>query len=554
MRRVEDIFDVWFDSAVASWGTLGFPRRREDFLAHWPADFITEGQDQTRGWFYSQLGASTIAFHRAPYRSVLMHGFALDAEGRKMSKSLGNVVSPEEVIRDYGVDILRLYILSANAPWDDLKFNWEGVKTVQRGLSILWNVYRFPLPYMILDRYAPAAGPSGYDPAPIRDRVLTLAAEDRWILSRVTSLTHEVDAAMAGCQLHRATRAVQEFVLQDLSRWYVQLVRHRMWLEGEAQEKQDAYDTLYHVLRRLIQLLSPFTPHLAEYLYQNLKTGGDPLSVHMLDWPGGDGVLVDPALESAMEVVRAFDDAVANARQAGKRKLRWPVGEVVVATSSPKVVEAIGMLSSICRARANSRKVLVVEGAWERIGSRAEPVMKLVGPAFGKDAPRVRELVLSADAGRLQQEIGRDGTAVLEGGGRRYEVTGAMLTFHERMPEGIFAAPMPEGTVYVDVSLTPELEAEGYAREVIRRLQEMRRQADLAVEDYIVARVEVTIPGWRISCGGGGKQRSGTRCGPGSWLSPAREAHPPRLAGWRKRNGTWRGCPSGPPSHEPPAR
>ena len=490
-RRVEDIFDVWFDSAVASWGTLGFPRRTEEFNAHWPADFITEGQDQTRGWFYSQLGAATIAFHRAPYRSVLMHGFALDGEGRKMSKSLGNVVSPEEVIRDYGVDILRLYILSANAPWDDLKFNWEGVKTVQRALTILWNVYRFPLPYMILDGYAPPGAPGAWDPAPVRERVRDLPAEDRWILSRVTTLAREVDAAMEGCQLHRATRAVQEFVLQDLSRWYVQLVRHRMWLEGESQEKQDAYDTLYHVLRRLIQLLSPFAPHLAEYLYRNLKAEGDPLSVHMLDWPAGDDVLLDPGLETAMEVVRAFDDAVANARQAGRRKLRWPVAGVVVSTTSPKVVEAIGMLPAICRARANSRKVLVVEGAWERIGRRAEPVMKAIGPAFGKEAPRMKDLILSADADRLQQEIARDGHAVLEGGGHRYEITGAMLTFPERLPEGVFAAPMPDGTVYVDVSLTPELEAEGYAREVIRRLQEMRRQADLAVEDFILARVEI---------------------------------------------------------------
>ncbi|HTY52226.1 MAG TPA: isoleucine--tRNA ligase, partial [Methanomicrobiales archaeon] len=161
MHRVEDIFDVWFDSAVASWATLGFPGKREAFDAYWPADFITEGQDQTRGWFYSQLGASVIAFSRSPYRSVLMHGFALDAEGRKMSKSLGNVVAPEEVIGKAGVDVLRLYILSANAPWDDLKFNWEGVKTVNRTVNILWNVYRFPLPYMILDGYAPPADDKG---------------------------------------------------------------------------------------------------------------------------------------------------------------------------------------------------------------------------------------------------------------------------------------------------------------------------------------------------------------------------------------------------------
>ena len=145
MQRVGDIFDVWFDSAVASWATLGFPAKTEEFEKLWPADFITEGQDQTRGWFYSQLGASTIAFGKAPYKSVCMHGFALDAEGKKMSKSLGNVVTPEEVIAKVGVDVLRLYVLSSSAPWDDLKFNWDGVATVNRAVNILWNVYRFPI-------------------------------------------------------------------------------------------------------------------------------------------------------------------------------------------------------------------------------------------------------------------------------------------------------------------------------------------------------------------------------------------------------------------------
>ena len=161
MKRVEDIFDVWFDSAVASWATLGFPNKTKDFENLWPADFITEGQDQTRGWFYSQLGASTIAFGKAPYKSVCMHGFALDAEGKKMSKSLGNVVNPGDVIEKVGVDVLRLYVLSSSAPWDDLKFNWDGVGTINRAVNILWNVYRFPMPYMILDKFEPAVEDRG---------------------------------------------------------------------------------------------------------------------------------------------------------------------------------------------------------------------------------------------------------------------------------------------------------------------------------------------------------------------------------------------------------
>jgi isoleucyl-tRNA synthetase len=216
MKRVEDIFDVWFDSAVASWATLGFPGKTAEFEKLWPADFITEGQDQTRGWFYSQLGASTIAFGKAPYKSVCMHGFALDAEGKKMSKSLGNVVNPGDVIEKVGVDILRLYVLSSSAPWDDLKFNWEGVGTVNRAANILWNVYRFPTPYMILDKFEPKSNAGVWDDAYIRAHLRQMPDEDRFIISRINSVAVVVDAAIKECQLHRATRELINFILEDL--------------------------------------------------------------------------------------------------------------------------------------------------------------------------------------------------------------------------------------------------------------------------------------------------------------------------------------------------
>jgi isoleucyl-tRNA synthetase len=490
MQRVEDIFDVWFDSAVASWATLGFPAEKEAFERYWPADFITEGQDQTRGWFYSQLGASTIAFSRSPYRSVLMHGFALDAEGRKMSKSLGNVVSPEEVIGKAGVDVLRFYMLSANAPWDDLKFNWDGVKTVNRMVNILWNVYRFPLPYMILDGYAPPEDGHGrFDPSRILANLPSMHPEDRWILSRVSTLTADVDAAIEVCELHRATRAISDFILADLSRWYVQLVRPRMWLEGDSPDKQQAYDTISFAMRRLVQLLSPFTPHLSEEIYRNLRLPGEPESVHMLDWPGADPGLADPDLEAGMSVIRSFDDAVANARQVAKRKLRWPVAEVVVETGSPDAAGALRGLQAVAQIRANTRRLTVVEGSWDRMGIRAEPVMRAIGPAFGMEAPRVRALIEGADARQLQARLEREGTSLLSGGGRSYEITPAMVTFAQVIPDGFTSAPMEGGTVYVDGRLTPDLEGEGYAREVIRRLQEMRRQLNLAVEEFIAADV-----------------------------------------------------------------
>ncbi|MCX6691861.1 MAG: isoleucine--tRNA ligase, partial [Methanoregula sp.] len=422
MKRVEDIFDVWFDSAVASWATLGYPGNREQFEKLWPAEFITEGQDQTRGWFYSQLGASTVAFGKAPYKSVLMHGFALDAEGKKMSKSLGNVVTPEEVIAKVGVDVLRLYVLSSSAPWDDLKFNWEGVSTINRAANILWNVYRFPLPYMILDAFEPKAKAGVWDDAFIKTHIGKMPDEDRWIISRVNSLAVQVESEMKGCQLHRATRALTVFILEDLSRWYVQLVRPSMWLEGESESKVFAYETIYYVMRRLMGLLAPFAPHLSEEIYKNLRCPQDPASVHMLDWFAGDTSLVDAELEAAMEAVRSFDDAVQNARQAGKRKLRWPVAEVVVVTSSEQVAAAVNRLNPVCMDRANARKVTVVTGMWDRIRWQAAPVMKALGPGFGKNSPKVKALIEAADGTGLKTEIEAGRTVTLTDASGSYEV------------------------------------------------------------------------------------------------------------------------------------
>jgi isoleucyl-tRNA synthetase len=494
MKRVEDIFDVWFDSAVASWATLGFPNKTQDFERLWPADFIAEGQDQTRGWFYSQLGASTIAFGKAPYKSVCMHGFALDAEGKKMSKSLGNVVNPGDVIEKVGVDVLRLYILSSSAPWDDLKFNMEGVGTINRAVNILWNVYRFPIPYMILDKFEPRSKDGVWDDSFIRANLYRMPDEDRFIISRINSVAATVDAATKECQLHRATRELVNFILEDLSRWYVQLVRPRMWLEGESEQKLFAYETIYYVMRRLMGILAPFCPHLTEEIYRNLRCTNDPESIHLLDWNAGDTALVDATLEGAVALVRSFDEASANARQTGKRKLRWPVAEVVVVTSSDAVKNAIRRLNVVCMDRANARRVTVVMGRWDRIGWHAEPVMKALGRGFGKDSFRIKGLIEAADGNAIKAAIDAGRTFLLTSEGDSFDIGTEHVTFTEKLPADIFSAPMTDAIVYVNVALTPDLEAEGYAREVIRRIQEMRKQLDLAVEDTINAEVAVNDP------------------------------------------------------------
>ncbi|MFH0967371.1 MAG: isoleucine--tRNA ligase, partial [Methanobacteriota archaeon] len=486
MQRVEDIFDVWFDSAMASWATIGFPGKTEAFEKLWPADFIVEGQDQTRGWFYSQLGASTIAFNRSPYKNVLMHGFALDGDGRKMSKSLGNVVSPEEVVEKVGVDVLRLYILSANAPWEDLKFNWESVSTVNRSINILWNVYRFPLPYMILDGFSPASIEGIWNPDFIVRSLREMPDEDRWIISRINTVARQITDDMKEYNLHRISRAILNFVLEDLSRWYVQIVRPRMWQEEDSIDKKYAYETIYYCLRNLCRLLAPYAPHIAEEIYGNLRLSGDLVSVHMISWFSGDERLIDPDLERRMSLIRSFDEAIANARQAGKRKLRWPVGTVTVAAKSESVGEAFRVMYDLACQRANAREIVVINGPYDRILWKAEPVMKKIGPSFGKIGPQVKALIESVDGSEMRRQIADKGDYLFAGPEGEIRITSEHVMFTEVMPENIFSAEMIDATIFVDTTLTADLEADGYTRELIRRIQEMRKQLNLNVEEMII--------------------------------------------------------------------
>ncbi len=486
MKRSPDVFDVWFDSAVASWATLHFPRVKESFDEWWPADFITEGHDQTRGWFYSQLGASMVSFGRAPYKSVLMHGFTLDEQGRKMSKSIGNVVNPGEVIDKFGADTLRLYVLGANAPWEDLHFGWEAVENVHRMLNIFWNAYRFPLPYMVLDNFdASKAGLSNY-----KDR---LRSEDRWILSRVNTLVEEVNKSMESYELQRIVRAINEFVREDLSRWYIQLVRPRTWIEQDNPDKLAAYATIYEVMVTLCKVTAPFIPFLSEMIYQNMVRGLNPSapeSVHMCDWPKARQDLIDKKLEKSMALVREISEAASNARQKAGRKLRWPVSEIIVAPAAGAEVNLEGLLN-VLKSQTNSKGITALApGKKPHMNLEVIPVPKAIGPAFKGDAGKVigaLKGVNPAEAAEIKEQLDASGKARAKG----FEITDDMVTFKETPPENLSSANFSQGTIYVNTALTPELEAEGYSREVIRRIQDMRKEMDLNVEDQIKVGVSV---------------------------------------------------------------
>jgi len=292
--------------------------------------------------------------------------------------------------------------------------------------------------------------------------------------------------------LHRIARAISDFILEDLSRWYIQLVRPRTWIEQDDPDKLAAYATIYEVLVTLSKLLAPFTPFLAESVYQNMVRGldpGAPESVHMCDWPLAKKELIDKNLEERMTLVREVSEAASNARQKAGRKLRWPVSEIVIAPS--KDVIDLGILESVLKGQTNSKKITVLSpGEKPKMNLEMSPVHKKIGPVFKGDAKNVVEALKIADPFQVKSEL-KAGEAVLSYGGKSYPITGEMVEFKEIPPENLSAADFSKGFVYVDVALTPGLQAEGYAREIIRRIQDMRKEMDLRVEDQIRAVVNV---------------------------------------------------------------
>ncbi|MFB6111498.1 MAG: isoleucine--tRNA ligase [Halobacteriaceae archaeon] len=477
--RVPDVFDVWLDSSVASWGTLDYPSETDAFDALWPADLIIEAHDQTRGWFWSQLGMGTAALDEIPYEEVLMHGHALMPDGRAMSKSRGITVEPSEAIEANGVDPMRGFLLSVTPQGDDMRFSWEEMEERQRQLNILWNVFRFPLPYMELDDYDPAT-------ANVADAALTPL--DQWLLSRLQSVEATVHERWEDREPHRALQTVLEFVVEDVSRYYVQAVRERMWTDGEDPAKTAAYETLTKVLHEVVRLLAPYMPFVTEAIYQHLTGEEGYPTVHMCEYPVPDESRRDQRLEAEIQAVRVVEEAGANARQQAGRKLRWPVPQVIVDTTDEAVAAAVETHRELLADRLNARAVDVVRG-WEDVAYRAEADMSVLGPAFGEEAQAVMRALNEARVS--EPSLDALEPAVAERLDRDVELTDEMVEFVEVTPENVAAAAIPDGTVYVDTDLTDDIRSEGYAREVIRRVQEMRKDLDLAMDQAIELDIKV---------------------------------------------------------------
>jgi isoleucyl-tRNA synthetase len=483
MHRVEDVFDVWFDSGVASWGTLSYPLHHEKFEKLWPADFITEGHDQTRGWFYSQLGTSLIAHGRAPYKTVLMHGFTLDDQGRKMSKSLGNVVEPEEVVEQVGVDCFRLYVLSS-ALWEDLRFSWDEVRNFSRVLNIFWNTIRFAHIYMSLDKFSEVE---------INPEILN--TEDRWIISRVENLNRLAVESLENYHLHRIVRAFQTFVVEDFSRWYIQLIRNRVWEERDSPSKIAAYSTILRVVDKTIRIIAPYSPYLAEWIYQHFirEFRQAKESVFLEEYSEPDEKLIDVELESNMDVVRELFESISNARQKAGIKLRWPLRRVYIESQDDRVKDAVVSLSDLIKAQCNVKEVEVVDQF--KKNAVIKPDFKKLGPLL-KDKAKDFVSYLNSLPEEEVNAILSEG--IIEFNDITLKVENAIIV-DCILPEGYETSEFSNGSIYLYTARDDDLIREGYARELTRRIQEMRKEMDLKVNEFIEVCMDVSpdlIEGW----------------------------------------------------------
>lgn len=485
MSRVPDVLDVWFDSGVAFYASLGYPKSKTwDELR--PVDFVVEGHDQTRGWFFSLLRSGVIGFDSTPLSTVLVHGFMLDERGREMHKSLGNYVEPEEVISKYGRDVFRLWVLS-NTVWEDIKFSWKGLSVTRRDLTVAWNVFKFASTYMHLDGF----DPKRYDLSKMYD---SMRAEDRWLVSITNRLVREVSEAMENYRLHEAARALRSFMVEDVSHWYVRLIRRRAWEEERSPEKLGAYVALYNALRTWLLLLAPIAPFFAEQLYLKFLKPAEELeepSIHLLSWPDYDESLIDEALERDMSTVREVVEAALAARMRAGVKLRQPLPRLLIATAEDRVLKAIKRLEDIILEQANVKRVEVYspKDFEEFKGVKAEPILVTIGREFKSKASRVVELV-KAEAKTVAESIVKRGFYEATVDGEPVRLEARHVRIKVEYPEWMSVAETKWGLVAVDTRLSREEMLEGIARDVIRRVQFMRNRLRLPVDSQIVLSIE----------------------------------------------------------------
>ena len=476
MTRVADVIDCWYDSGSMPFAQLHYPfENKEVFEENYPADFISEAVDQTRGWFYTLMAISTLIFDKAPYKNVIVLGHVGDKDGIKMSKSKGNVVDPWSVLDVQGADAVRWYFYSASAPWLPSRFSADNVSESQRKfMGTLWNTYAFYVLYANIDEFDPTKYELKYD---------TLNMMDKWVLSRLHTLIKGVDEHLDNYRIFEASRDLQAFV-DDLSNWYVRRSRERFWQSDMPQDKINAYKTLHTVLVTLAELSAPFIPFMAEQIYQNLVKSVDesaPTSVHLCDFPVCDESMINAELEKYMNEVLNIVVLGRSCRNESNIKNRQPIGNLYVGATEVLPQEFIDIVAE----ELNVKHVEFTTEAADFISYTFKPQMRTLGPKYGKMLNAIRTALTELDGVAAMAELNANGVLKLAIEGQEIELTRDDLLISTAQKEGYVAAADNGYTVVIDTHLTEELLEEGLVREVISKIQTMRKEADFEVQDHI---------------------------------------------------------------------
>ena len=486
MKRVPDTLDVWFDSSVASWAILNYPRKKKVFRTWWPADLIVEGHDQVKGWFFGQLVSGMMAHGKPPYKRVLAHGLLCDNEGRGITKETSEEITPTTLTTQFGIDALRFYLLKNGIPGENLVFNEVGLAQAHRTIRILWNSLNFAASYMNMDEYDPFAKSYGK----IKKNLLP---EDSWLLSKIETLTNDVKKRMEELRFDRAAVLLEDFIVNELSRHYIRIIRRRMWEEGGSSGKEAAFFTLHETLSRLAVLSSPLIPYIAEEIYQVLDRRE--LSVHMLGWPEVQVARIAEGSEKSMSIVKQVVDVAIKTRQKHGQKLRWPVQKVIITSSNEEVTDAMDMFNDVFKTLVNTKELEVVPAGQEWEGQELEviPNPNVIGKAYKQWESKVARMLRVLPAKDVKAKIDK-GEYQLGIEGQNLKILPDMVAFKTKLPDGIVTEDFPEGQLFMDTAQTDELNSEGFAREIIRRIQDMRKDMELDIEEYISLSIVMSGP------------------------------------------------------------
>ena len=482
MKRESDLIDVWFDSGSMPYAQWHYPfenKAKIDENKSFPADFIAEGVDQTRGWFYTLHAIGTMVFDSVAYKNVVSNGLVLDKNGQKMSKRLGNAVDPFTTLSTYGADATRWYMISNANPWDNLKFDLEGIEEVKRKFfGTLYNTYSFFSLYTNIDGFSYQE-----DDIPLNER----PELDRWILSELHTLINKVDKFYAEYEPTRAARAISDFTQEYLSNWYVRLSRRRFWKGDYQKDKISAYQTLYTCMTTIAKLGAPIAPFFMDRLYQDLNAvtqKENSESVHLAEFPKFNEAFVDKSLERKMESAQTISSLVLSLRAKEKIKVRQPLQKIMIPVDSHQQKEEILAVSNLIKHEVNIKEIQLMEDASDILIKQIKPNFKVLGPKFGKDMR-----FIAAEVGKFTQEdinkIEKDKNISINVNEKNITLSLEDVEISSKDIEGWLVANEGALTVALDVTITDDLRKEGIARELVNRIQNARKDTGLEVTDKI---------------------------------------------------------------------